>query len=300
MSKKKKKIIDPFDKTWITENSLDVIAGYNPGELTLRGLHYRLVGLGMTNTVLHYKAVVRAMTAARWASLVPFGTFSDHDREIVGKARYEETDVDNEIQEAKETIELYMRAYYKNRWENQPNYIEVWIEKKALIGTFKPVCQQNGIILAPCKGYPSLTFLYEAAQRLKIVEDAGKEITILYFGDHDPSGDDIPRSLKEKLGLMGVYVDLDRIALNKNQVIEWNLPPAPVKQGDSRSQGWDGLGQVELDAIEPRQLKELCEDAISNYFDDELFDELHDTEQTEGDQYRDELKVFIKEMVKNL
>ena len=67
---------DIFTKQWITENSLDIVSRYAKGILTLRGLHYQLVSIGMTNSLRHYKRVVNAMIDARWEGLVDFDTFS--------------------------------------------------------------------------------------------------------------------------------------------------------------------------------------------------------------------------------
>jgi len=71
---------DDFTKDWIIKNSIDVVSQYDDGILTLRALHYQLVGLGMTNDVQHYKRVVSAMIDARWNDLISFETFSDLDR----------------------------------------------------------------------------------------------------------------------------------------------------------------------------------------------------------------------------
>ena len=91
---------------------------------------------------------------------------------------------------------------------------------------------------------------------------------------------------------MGVEVELKRFALMENQVIEMELPFAPAKITDKRTASWDGLGQVELDAIEPNELKQMCLDAISEYFDEDLYDELMDQEADERSQYRIEMKDF--------
>ena len=60
-----------------------------------------------------------------------------------------------------------MNAYRLNRWSNQENYVEVWIEKKALQGVFETPCRRADVGLAPCKGYPSLTFLNDAKDRFE-------------------------------------------------------------------------------------------------------------------------------------
>lgn len=175
---------DIFTKQWITENSLDIVSRYAKGILTLRGLHYQLVSIGMTNSLRHYKRVVNAMIDARWEGLVDFDTFSDLDRSMVGETRWKTTDLQASIEEAKGPINDWMEYYFKNRWENQEYYPEIFIEKKALQGVFQPICSRNRIALGACKGYPSLTFLHQAAQRFIEAESEGKKPIILYFGDY--------------------------------------------------------------------------------------------------------------------
>ena len=122
---------DDFTRQWITGNAIEIIGRYLPGELTLRGLHYQLVSIGMTNSLQHYKRVVKAMEVARWEGTVDFEAFSDLDRVMVGETRAEITDVLNKIEEAKYQVSAWMKHYSKNRWENQPVYAELFIEKKA-------------------------------------------------------------------------------------------------------------------------------------------------------------------------
>jgi len=90
---------DEFTRTWIIANALEVIKGYEKGILTIRGLHYRLVSRGMTNTFKHYKRVVAAMIEARWEGLVDFDTFSDLDRGMIGSTDYEHVDLHDTIRE---------------------------------------------------------------------------------------------------------------------------------------------------------------------------------------------------------
>jgi hypothetical protein len=282
---------DMFTKSWIIENSIQICSNYDPGVLTLRALHYQLVGLGMTNDIQHYKRVVNAMIDARWAKIISFDQFSDLDRAMVGETAHKTTDLETEIRIGKDQVLAWMENYHKNRWENQPIYPEVLIEKKALQGVFAPICDKWDVSLGACKGYPSLTFLHEIYKRYKRIKD--KEIVILYFGDYDPSGEDIPRSIVENLSRFGINVELKRIALMKNQVVKWKLPPAPVKPSDSRTANWNGLGQVELDAVKPERLQDMCDKAIEAIFDHDRFTELQQTEATERQEYRHNLKNFV-------
>jgi len=286
---------DAYTKKWIIDNSLEIVEEYEKGILTLRGLHYQLVGRGMTNDIQHYKRVVSAMIDARWSGDVDFDTFSDLDRSIVGETPYLETDLDDKIDQAKQQLKAWMTSYYKNKWENQPVYPEVFIEKKALQGVFGGVCRDEEVALGACKGYPSLTFLHDSFLRFKEAQDNGKTPIIIYFGDYDPSGEDIPRSIQENLFRFGVDVEIRRIALMEFQVIDWNLPPAPTKQSDSRAAKWNGLGQVELDAVRPEKLMKMCKDAIDEVFDHDLFELLRETETDERVIFRRELKSFVND-----
>ena len=143
---------DIFNKQWIIDNSIEIISKYEKGMLTLRGLHYQLVSIGMTNTLQHYKRVVSAMIDARWAGLVDFDTFSDHDRSMIGKTNFEFTDLDSSVDKAKEQIKAWMDYYNKNRWENQPYYPEVFIEKKPFKVSFRNLVTIKVLLLAHVRG----------------------------------------------------------------------------------------------------------------------------------------------------
>lgn len=292
----KTKTADPYTRKWIIHNAQRIVARYAPGELTLRALHYQLVSIGMTNTMQHYKRVVAAMELARWNGDIPFTAFSDLERRMEGFTAADATDLEEGISYGRDRVAAWMNHFYKNRWENQPIYPELFIEKKALQAVFQGVCDKNNVGLGAVKGYPSLTFLYEAAQRFKAKERDGKECVILYFGDYDPSGEDIPRSIQENLRRMGANVEVKRFALFLKQVRKWKLPHAPAKETDSRYNNWDGIGQVELDAVPPETLKALAQDAINTVFDHRLHVDLIKQQEIECTTYKAELKKFVKSL----
>jgi hypothetical protein len=280
-----------FTKQWILKTGIPIAETYG-GNLTLRGLHYRLVAEGMTNDIAHYKKVVATMIEARWEGLIGFDAFLDHDRETLGETKYEPTNVEDAVSSSKYYIKYWANNYEKNRWENQPNYVEVFIEKKALQGVFEKTCKRWDVALNPCKGYPSLTFLYDAYKRFTEASLKGKNCIILYFGDYDPSGEDIPRSIVENLSRIetGVQVELIRVSLTEAQVVAWKLPPAPAKLTDSRTKNWEGLGQVELDAVMPDKIERMLKVALEEVFDAELYSDLKALEAEELIEYKEILK----------
>lgn len=286
-----------FTNKWIIEHGVPIAKSYY-GNLTIRALHYRLVAdLGMTNDTQHYKKVVNAMIQARWDGLLNFDAFKDHERDTHGATIFSTTSVDQEVDIAKQQIRNWANHYSKNKWENQPIYPEVFIEKKALQGVFEKPCRDMGVALNPCKGYPSLTFLYDASVRFKEAISDDREPVILYFGDYDCSGEDIPRSIKENLRNMGVGVDIRRIALLEEQVVDWKLPPAPTKASDSRAANWDGIGQVELDAIRPDKLSAMAAKAIQDVFDDDCYAQLLEEEKSEKAEFKKILKRDFKQLL---
>lgn len=286
---------DIFSMAWIIQESRKVLETYSSG-ITLRQLYYRLVAQGMTNDLQHYKRVVSAMTSARWAGSVEMEAFIDRERSVYGRTESRVQELDDQIESAKISIKSWLTSYYLERWSNQPKFIEVWIEKKALQGVFEQPCREMDVALAPCKGYPSLTFLNEASKRFKLEQVKGKEVTLLYFGDYDPSGEDIPRSIKDNLERMECIINVERIALNPDLIKKLKLPSVPPKKSDSRSANWDGLGAVELDAVEPNLLKHICAKAINQYFDIALYAELQEKEEQEKQEYRAQLKEFVSEL----
>jgi len=291
----KENIKSRFTKQWIIEKGVPITESYD-GNVTIRELYYQLVAIGMTNDMSHYKKVVNAMIWARWNGLLRFDAFVDHERETIGYTAYRGTDVETESEIAKEQIKVWATSYHKNRWDNQPYYPEVFIEKKALQGVFEETCDNWDIALNPCKGYPSLTFLNSAKVRFELAAHEGKQPIILYFGDYDCSGEDIPRSICDNLEKIGITLEVKRILLLENQVRKWKLPPAPTKTTDTRSRTWNGIGQVELEAVERGKKIRILNKAIGDIFDNDLYDELKETEEQE----RKEFKAILERDFKSL
>jgi hypothetical protein len=286
---------DMYNRKWITENAKNILATYISG-ITVRQLHYRLVSIGMTNDIQHYKRVVQAMTEGRWKGVIDMDAFIDRERSLYGRTQAESKDVDNEIENAKEQIKAWMESYHLERWSNQDYYIEVWIEKKALQGVFEHPCNMNGVGLFPCKGYPSITAIYEASNRFQEAIANGKQIIILYFGDYDPSGEDIPRSVHANIGRLDCDIEVKRIALHPEQIAQMRLPGVPPKQTDTRTRNWNGASVVELDAVEPNTLEKMCDESVKEFFDEDKHSELRDRERIERIKYRGELKKFVNDL----
>jgi hypothetical protein len=172
----------------------------------------------------------------------------------------------NAFTDPQDYVEVVKRSYRKDRWTDQPEWIEVWSEKGTVRGTLAPVLNAYGITLRVLHGYGSTTAVYEAAQDSLSAGD-DKLLTVLYVGDHDPSGlhmseVDLPRRLRE----YGGVVDLVRIALT-DQDTATDLPSfaTETKRLDARYRWYlkrYGARCWELDALSPVVLRDRLEGAI--------------------------------------
>lgn len=274
-------------KAMLARESKEILNGYSSA-ITLRQLYYRLVSKNLIeNKQSQYQYLSRTIRDARLQGSVNWRSIEDRTREFKGG----DTSRVNPDRRIKRSLRLLKRAYRRHalpKWMGQSNYVEVWFEKEALSSLFGDVCNPRNITYFPARGYSSITQLKEAADRLKRV-DQDRDKTILYFGDFDPSGQDIERNITERLeNTFGVSLQVERVALTKEQIDKHELPPQPAKKTDARYQDFvkeHGNKAVELDALEPDLLKSYVRDKIGEYFDQDYYQEEVKTKEEEEKEY---------------
>jgi len=234
---------------------LEVLAEDRP--MTVRQVYYRLTVSGaIEKTEKEYKTVVRVLTDMRRSGEVPFPWIADNTRSM--RKPYSCPNLESAL---RDTVDAYRRSY----WDEQPAYVEVWLEKDALSGVFFEVTRVWDVPLMVTRGYPSISFLHDAGET---IAGNAKRAFLYYFGDHDPSGVDITRAVEEGIREFapGADVTLERIAVTEKQIEAWNLPTRPTKTSDARSKDFDGES-VEVDAIPPKTLRGLIEECICRNID---------------------------------
>lgn len=258
-------------------------------DLSLRQLYYQFVSRDiLANTEANYKRLGNIISDARLAGLIDWDAIKDRGRETISNPHW------NSIGDI---ISACASQYQIDLWDGQENHVELMVEKQALEGVLEPVCRKWDIGFTANKGYSSSSALYETGKRLWMKADTGKIPHIIYLGDHDPSGLDMTRDVKDRLDLFSEYgVFVHRIALNMNQVEEFNPPENPAKLTDSRANEYIrkyGNSSWELDALEPRVLVRLVEAKIKELINIDLFNDAihHRDEQREilnqlASQYR--------------
>ncbi|OPX87478.1 MAG: hypothetical protein A4E53_02466 [Pelotomaculum sp. PtaB.Bin104] len=237
-------------------------------KLTLRQLYYQMVSKNyIPNLEAEYKKIIDLTGSMRGNNILTLDEFADNTRFAI-RYRYED-DIENFIKDS-----IRPGKYNLDTRKNQPYYLEVWIEKEALRSVFKPITDKFDIPLFICRGYPSTSSLFQQGRTILFkTQYEGKErkqVIILYYGDHDPSGKQIPEAIQSIFynNYQMKHVEVRPMALNMDQVRRFKLPPNPAKITDPRAGGYIakwGAESWELDAVPPVELQKIVEADILRY-----------------------------------
>lgn len=253
----------------------EIIAEYQAQglDLTLRQLYYQFVSRGLIpNNDKEYDNLGGIVASARLAGLIDWDVIEDRTRFVRDQPHWSNPQA---------IVEACSKQFRLDKWDRQPEYVEVWIEKDALIGVIEGVCKQNDVPYLACRGYASASEVWRAGHeriRPRLKED--KAVTILYLGDHDPSGLDMTRDVRDRLKLFAgdcvCAPAVERLALNMDQIEAYNPPPNPTKMKDSRATAYvEEYGHEcwELDALDPAVIRDLISEAILQHRDEDLWEQ---------------------------
>lgn len=250
--------------------------------MTLRQLYYQFVSRNwLANTERNYKRLASIVSDGRLAGLLDWSAIEDRGRVAQRPSQW------SSIQSL---VDSALSAYRLPRWEGQENYVELWVEKQALQGVLEPISDEYHITLMVNKGYSSQSAMHDAALRFRAAERAGHECSyLLYLGDHDPSGEDMVRDIRDRMGVFGATVNVEKLALTMEQIEEYNPPPNPAKMTDSRAQGYvdqHGEHSWEVDALPPNVLNQVVTDRIEELLDRAMMDEIIEREEEQKKELR--------------
>jgi hypothetical protein len=269
----------------ILDHAAQIVRSYDT-RVTLRQLFYRLVAdQTLRNTRSEYNQLSSQTAKARRDS--DFPELMDRTRAIQRMYPL--------FQSTAEATTWLKGRYRRDRTEGQEYSIYLAVEKAGIVNQLNewfgfPL----GIPILPLQGYSSQTFVddvvYDSgAHYANLVngKEAGVDFrptVLIYAGDFDPSGEDIDRDFMERTGCWDHY---HRIALNPEQIDEYDLPPAMGKASDTRAAEFVArhgeLIQVELDALPPNDLQRLYSEAIMEYWDDKAHKSVMAKEKKERD-----------------
>lgn len=198
--------------------------------LTLRQLYYQLVSKAMIeNNERSYRNLASLVSDARLAGLMDWDAIEDRGRQPHTQGSWDSIE---------QILSAAINGFRLDRWKNQPNYVELWVEKDALAGVLAPLGFRYHVTIMVNKGYSSQSAMYESASRFKDQIEYGKQCHLLYLGDHDPSGEDMVRDIRTRFEMFGADVDVTKIALTRAQITQYNPPPNPAKITDPRADAY--------------------------------------------------------------
>ena len=257
-------------------------------DLTLRQLYYQFVSLDLIpNTQQSYDRLGKVISDGRLAGLIDWNAIVDRTRNLRDLSHWKTP---------QDIINGAAWSFRMDKWAGQQYRPEVWIEKEALVGVVSGICERLDVPFFACRGYVSQSEQWEAGRRFqnhlsaeqKVWDkEAGEHVweekdpqtpVVIHLGDHDPSGMDMTRDNGERLSMFSYEnIEVRRIALNMDQIREYNPPPNPAKLTDSRAQGYIsryGYDSWELDALKPTVLRDLISNTVREYRDEEKYREV--------------------------
>lgn len=277
-----------WNRSWapIIKKAKEIVEGL-PYVPSLRELHYRLIGVhGYENNQDDYKQLSSRTAEARRSAGFP--DLSDSTRRIRWRDPH-----------PRESLAAYAATlpddFGVDLQAGQEKRVAIVVEKRTLVPALEPLGNDFGVPIAALSGYTSQSFVRQVSS-LAVgwpgFAWTGTPTTVLYLGDHDPSGLDIERDL-EKRGDLKVV----RLGVTPGQVRDYDLQENPGKESDSRAAGFierfGSLVQVEVEALAaalPGGLPELVRPEIEGLLDLSMIEDQREHEQAERERLRTALE----------
>lgn len=245
-----------LDRAWEHVNSVSY-------SVSLRWLFYRLLQDGSYHDKSDYKRLCALLAKARkefYGDWHP-DTLTDDTRTSIdrGSGRGPDFSVATEITELADYLDFQISHFH-----NQEYYVELWFEAKAMIGQFQHYTRE--ITLRPFGGDPSIPYKWRIAKQLeRAAETYGKPIVILYFGDLDDKGQQIPESAAADIGdWSSAEFNFIHCGLNLEQVERLNVSEDPERPG-----------KYQWEALTDDQAREIISAAIGEWIEEDVIDETH-------------------------
>jgi len=265
----------------VIARAIEIAESYDT-PVTLRQLFYRLIAAVLIeNSQSAYNYLSKLTAEGRRDGTFP--ELIDTTREIEEPVFFDSP---------ADAIRYVANFYRADRLADADYSVYLGIEKRGLIAQLDSwFGDPYGIPILPLGGFSSQSFINivkaDAARREQVY---GRKAVLLYAGDFDASGVAIDRVFNERTA--GYFAETQRVALNPGQVTEFNLTRQAGKPGDNNvdafferfgKDAWFdyenrvgyGVGaaakpmpvQVEMDALDPNDLRQLFTDAITEFLD---------------------------------
>jgi len=246
----------PKNQEWLNY-CLDVVKSL-PYKPTARYVFYRLhqdKGFPKSDYKSKFLPITSRARKAFWNGFTP-ETFADDTRQIAHKLDYgysNPNDWFESFAERKPKFEVT---------DNQENIVIVCFEAKAMIGQFEHYLEALRIPLCAFSGDASIPYKYEIASAVMEWNDIwpDKPVHVLYFGDFDQKGLEIPENaMRDITKWCGVRIHYERCGLNEEHLTQYDIPASP-----------NAPGKYQWEAVPDKVAKELIMTNVRKYWDIDL------------------------------
>ena len=260
--------------------------------MTVRAVHYALLNVQplrntgdadsrYQNDRKSYQDLSNLLTRARLAGIVPWQAITDETRPRALWTVWPDTRAF-----IREQLDGFLKGYWRDLMQSQPNHVEVIVEKNTAWPIVKGITEKYCIPTMSGRGFSSIDPYNDIAKRYK--RSGKRGLVLLIASDFDPEGEEIVqvagRTLRDDFGIG--RVELVKVAITPEQIEAFNLPPnLEAKESSSRYQKFverHGANVYELEAITPEQLQETLTEAIDSVIDIDAFNAELDAEKNDA------------------
>ncbi|MBA7659029.1 hypothetical protein ES703_66992 [subsurface metagenome] len=252
-----------------------------PYAVTARWLFYRLLQDGLYQKKGDYHNLFLPLTAKarkRFYDGWRPSTLADDTRELIpGGGGFD--DVSDWLNAVRDQLE-----FSKSKWLNQDYYIEIWFEAAAMVGQFRHYTEE--LPLLAFHGDVSIPEKWAAAKRL---ESAGQQyelpVVILYFGDDDPKGFDIPKAaLADIREWCSEDFEFLRVGLNEGDGERLGIPTNP-----------EDPGHYQWEALSDEQAGTMITEAVGRYYSKEALADIRAEQSEVTEKFQEKFGDFIED-----
>jgi hypothetical protein len=238
-------------------------------------------GSRYNNDMDSYKDLTNLLTRARLEGHIPFSAIGDPTRTVCVWNTHR--DVGGFL---RGEMDDFLKDYWRDLQQSQPNHIEIIGEKNTIEGSIKPVSMRFCIPYTLGRGYSSLDPRYKMYRRFKA---SGKsQLIILIVSDFDPEGEDIAhsfaRSMRDDFGIKNLHAM--KVCLTWDQVRERNLVQQfDIKKTSARYKKFAakyGDRVHELESLPTAERARLLTEAIDRVMDTTVFNRELDAEREDA------------------
>jgi hypothetical protein len=223
-----------------------------------------------TNSVACYKDLDDLLTRARVFGQIMMEAIADETRPVVSWQVHREPSTF-----LGEELDGFLKDYYRDLLQSQPNHIEIVGEKNTIKPIIHPVAAEYTIPYTIGRGYASLPPRHELVGRY--VRSGKEKLILLMLSDFDPEGQDMnnafAKSLRDDFGIRSVVPI--KVCITPEQVRRYDLPRSmDAKPTSSRYRKFvERYGQSvhEIDALSPEAIQAELRRAIDEVLDIKAF-----------------------------